>query len=386
MLWCIFTVSKPSRLSKVFNKFSCLLLFPLIAVSYFILQRPKPPLPQLAILEKDMGSDVLVKEPFFTSMVIPQLDFLKTAHSATLEVLPSGNLIALWFAGTTEGHPDVQIWQSKFDGAQWSMAQAVISPKIITQATSSFIKCVGNPVIYLSKDRTLHLFVVSVSLGGWSGSRLNHFISTDEGDSWNSGKQLILSPLLNISTLARTRAISLEDGGFYLPAYREIIRTSPVLIRFDKNGQFTEQIFPKSAGFLLQPAILTLGRDHAYMYLRNKNTKDNVLYFQESLDGGMTWQAALPTNLINQDTSLAVHMVDENQFLMVYNPRERNSLAIALSNDGIHWEQKYVLESSSKGLFSYPAIQAHGDVIDLLYTWESKGIKHVRFNLAWLYR
>ncbi len=278
----------------------------------------------------------------------------------------------------------MKIWQSTFDGHQWSMARPVISPAIIAHDSGRFIKKVGNPVVYLAQDGKLHLFVVSVAVGGWSGSSLNHFISTDNGNTWQYDSKLLLSPFLNISTLDRTRGISLSDGGFYLPVYHELMRTYPELLRFDKKGKFIEQTRINAHNNLLQPALLPLSANVAMAYMRNNGRRDKVLYYQLTEDGGASWSPIAPTNLTNQDSSLVVGEVNQGRYIMLHNISTRDKLALAISSDGINWYDIYLLENTPNGEFSYPAIQIHGGVVDIIYTWQRKYIKHIRFNQAWL--
>lgn len=323
-------------------------------------------------------------QELFESFIIPQPTFLAAAHSAALEILPNCNLIATWFAGSHEGKPDVKIWQSIFDGRKWELAHPIITPAKIAHDTDQYIRKVGNPLVYRSIDNHLHLFVVSVGLGGWSGSSLTQFISKDLGKTWGVGHKLILSPFLNISTLIRTKAITLADGGFYLPVYHEFMRTYPELLRFDKTGKFISQTRLNSHNSLVQPAILPITPNYAYAFMRNHTRNDNPLYYQTTNDGGVSWTKLASTNLSNQDTSLAVEMVESSQYLMVHNMGGRDKLSLAVSNDGINWRDIYLLENTPHEEFSYPAIQIHAGIIDILYTWKRRNIKHVEFNLPWL--
>lgn len=369
---------KPLLAKAAFTPF----LFLLIGVSALVFKTNHPGKQHFIVSDIGNGKS---KAVLFESSLIPQPQFLLASHSATVEVLPNGNLIALWFAGSHEGKPDVKIWQSYFDGKSWSVGQDVVSPEIISKDTHRFIKKVGNPVVYKAQDGKLHLFVVSVSIGGWSGSSLNHFISNDLGKTWQKAHKLILTPFINISTLNRTKAIGLSDGGFYLPVYHEFMRTYPEMLRFDKNGKFIEQTRLNSQNTLLQPALLPLSESHAFSYYRNNTRRDKVLYYQETFDGGETWSRLAPTNLENQDSSLVVAEIKPDQFIMLHNIGSRNRLALAVSKDGKKWVDVYLLENGKPdNEFSYPAIQVHDGLIDILYTWKRNDIKHVRFNSAWL--
>lgn len=335
-------------------------------------------------------------KPFFTSELIPEPTYLLSAHSATLTVLDNGNLLALWFAGSHEGKPDVDIWQSIYSESEqvtgrraenklvWSMAVPVVSPDLLQLQLQRFVRKVGNPVVYKAKNGTLHLFVVSVALGGWSGSHLNHLISNDNGKTWISARRLILSPFLNISTLDRTAAITLSDGGFYLPVYHECFYTYPELLQFDKNGNFIRQIRVNDNRDLLQPAMVVMEDGVMQAFLRNSTRINKILYSQISNNSGLSWSRIAATNLDNQDSSIAVAKFGPDQLIMLHNAGDRSKLAIALSKDGLRWQDITYLENSKDLEFSYPAIAIHDGMVDILYTWKRQQIKHVRFNLSWL--
>ncbi|MEN9391192.1 MAG: hypothetical protein RL017_490 [Pseudomonadota bacterium] len=353
----------------------------LCATIYFIYISPKPQPPAF-----NVAPNVVIKKTpaFFATQIIAQPNELKSAHSSSVVTLPNGDILAFWFAGSHEGNPDVKIWQSQYNGESWSFARPIVSPHLIAEATNRYTKKVGNPVAYLAPNGKLHLFVVSVGIGGWSGSSLNHFISSDYGATWSDGKKLILSPFLNMSTLVRTNAVSLTDGGFYLPVYHELIRTYPELLRFDNLGDFIGEIRLTNQNTLLQPAILPLSYESAFAYMRNNQRIDQILYYQQTNDGGQTWSRPLPTNLTNPDSSLVVARIESNQYIMIHNIANRNKLALAYSSDGIKWNDFYLLENASGEEFSYPSITMHDNFIDILYTWKRLKIKHVRFDQTWL--
>lgn len=360
-----------------------------IAITFLILHKahhPKSPtfseVGNYNLLSESIDEAANNDEVLFTSELIPES--LPVAHASTLEVLPDAKLITFWFAGSREGASDVKIWQSVYDGGRWGVVTEVISPTQILNDTRRFIKKVGNPVVYRSTNGNIHIFVVSVGVGGWSGSGLTHYISYDNGKTWVKSERLVLSPILNISTLARTSAVTLSDGGFYLPVYHELIRKYPEILRFDKDGNFINQTRLNYDIGLLQPSILPISALEAYAYLRTHRKYDTHLYYEVTKDGGVTWSEPKATNLTNHDSSIAVAQVDKNKYLMVHNPSKRDKLSLAVSNDGVKWTEVYLLEDAFGNEFSYPSIQVHGDMVDIVYTWKRKNIKHVRFNKAWL--
>lgn len=349
--------------------------------------RHKPLAPSF-ILTPGLAQDAPNTQPIFESAIIPQPKFLLSAHSATIERLSNGDLIALWFAGSHEGKPDVKIWQSTYANGDWSMAHVAVSPAMLAQAEKLYIRKVGNPVVYARPGGVLDLFVVSVSVGGWSGSGINHLVSYNNGESWRVLGRIKLSPFFNISTLVRTTAVGLSDGGFYLPVYYEVAYTYPELLRFDKNGNFIETIRVNTNKHLLQPSLLTVSNKIGYIYLRHGGgSNEDKLFMQTTHDAGASWGKLIPTNLTNNDSSLVVARLTPKLFLMVHNVgKDRSKLVLSISSDGITWNNMFYLEYNEGYAheFSYPAIVVTGDTVDIVYTWERKFIKHVRFNQAWL--
>ena len=63
----------------------------------------------------------------------------------------------------------------------------------------------------------------------------------------------------------------------------------------------------------------------------------------------------------------------------------RDTIAIAVSADGRHWEAGCLVEVESGAEFSYPSIIQTGDgLIHLTYTWKRQRIRHVVMDPALL--
>lgn len=337
--------------------------------------------------------NVVHNEPkqVYSHCLIPEPKTIKFSHSATITKLSNGDLLALWFGGSREGHPDVKIWQSRYHNGKWQLAHSVMSSNSLINDLDIYISKLGNPVVYRAKNGILHLFVVSVSIGGWGGSSINHLTSLDNGVSWSKAKKIITSPFLNISSLVRSSPVELSDGGFYLPIYHEFLRTYPAILYFDADGQFVEQKRMVNFNTLLQPSIINIDSTTAYAYMRNNGRKNRVLYRLETHDGGETWGNLTPTNLENFDSSIAVSTFESNLLIIIYNDKTRRNLSISSSLDGIIWQPRKILEQykgSGYAEFSYPSIVKSAETINTVYTWYITGsphlIKYIAFNKKWL--
>ncbi len=327
-------------------------------------------------------SPFLLKYKILQSSLIPQPSYLLSAHSPSITRLPDGRLIAVWFAGTHEGNPDVKIWQSYFIDNHWTAAQPIVRREDITRDTGLFVKKLGNPVIYLDSHNILHLFVVSVATGGWSGSVINHLKSYDMGKAWQKPQRLYLTPFFNVSTLIRTTPVTLSDGGFYLPIYHEFINKYPELLYFDSNGDlvYKKRITPQNK--LIQPSILPITQKDAIVYFRNHTISNAPLMYATTKDAGISWGTLLSTNLHNQDSSLATTKIS-GVYLMVRNIDTRGYLVLSSSTDGVTWLDVLTLEHKTPlDEFSYPSISVYNDIIDIVYTWQRKYIKHARILVS----
>lgn len=336
-----------------------------------------------AFLKKQVSILAPMERPVYQPNLISSPSQL--VHSSALIALPDGDKLMFWFGGSREGASDVAIWQSRLHAGSWSKPLPIIQRDNTAKDEWRYIKKVGNPLAVRLDNGDIQLFFVSVGLGGWAGSSLNTTRSRDGGQTWTPIRKIVTSPFLNISTLVRTHAVHLADGGFYLPVYHEFIHKFPELLRFDQDGHLLSKTRMSMRGQLLQPALVQLG-DQLFSFLRD-GRRQNV-YVQQSQNAGESWGAASPLSMENRDSSLAVAHLPDGRLLAVYNDGKtmREQLALAVSRDGVHWQHKGWLEyhPGSGDEYSYPSIVVEDNMVDVSYTWHRLRIKHVRFNLAWL--
>lgn len=309
----------------------------------------------------------------------------KSAHSASIVGLPNGERLAFWFAGTREGAGDVKVYRTRYAGGHWSAPVAVASPWQTTRDEMRFVRKVGNPVAVLDQAGRLHLFYVSVSVGGWATSQLNQMTSSDGGETFGPARVLVTSPFFNVSTLARTPGVQRADGGFDLPVYHELANKFPELLRFSAAGELIGKVRLHAASRALQPAIVATG-EHSALALQRDAGPQRRLVYQHSDDGGRSWQELQNLDVANPDSAVALGRFADGELLLAYNPRPdgRSELALASSRDGKSWTKRRTVELTAGGEFSYPTLFVDGDTVDLVYTWQRQFIRHVRFERAWL--
>jgi predicted neuraminidase len=250
------------------------------------------------------------------------------------------------------------------------------------------VRKIGNPVLYAEGGR-LHLWFVSVAVGGWAGSALNHSASGDGGRTWAPPVRLQTSPFLNISTLVRAPPLPLADGGLGLPVYHEFIAKHGEWLRFAADGRIIDKVRMALDRRALQPAVAALDERHALAILRDGGPAPGRIRSATSDDGGRRWTAADALPLPNPNASVALLRLRGGRLLIAGNgASNRNELLLWISDDaGKNWRPAPTVENvaDAEAEFSYPALlQARDGRIHLAYTWRRQGIKHAVFNEAWL--
>ncbi len=325
---------------------------------------------------------------FFAAAMLPTA--APSAHAATLAGLPDGRVAAAWFAGSREGASDVAIWFATLDAGVWSMPRAIATREGTAAATLGFVRKLGNPVLYNDGAR-LHLWFVSVALGGWAGSAVNHSVSEDAGKTWAPPVKLQTSPFLNISTLVRAPPLALADGGLGLPAYHEFIAKHGEWLRFSPDNRIIDKVRMVHDRRTLQPAVAAFDAHHALAVLRDggRGPGPGQIRSATSDDGGQRWTAANALPLPNPNASVAMLRLHSGRLLIAGNgAANRNDLLLWISDDaGASWRAGPAVEHDAdvSAEFSYPALLQAGDGrIHLAYTWRRQGIKHAVFSERWL--
>lgn len=303
-------------------------------------------------------------------------------HASTI-VQTQDALVAAWFGGTREKHPDVGIWVSRHEGLGWS------PPVEVAHGVQHSRKRypTWNPVLFQPKEGPLLLFYkAGPSPSTWWGMLTT---SDDQGRTWSLPRRLpedILGPVKN-------KPIQLPNGDLLCPSSSEHDGWRVHFERTSDLGQTWEHIGPINDGTrqsAIQPSLLTYTDGRLQMLSRSRQ---GTILQSWSSDGGWTWSALTETLLPNPNAGLdAVTLADGRQ-LLVYNHTTieqgkwggpRSPLNVAVSDDGVTWQAALVLEDEP-GEYSYPAvIQAADGLVHVTYTWKRTRIKHVVIDLAQL--
>jgi predicted neuraminidase len=306
----------------------------------------------------------------------------RSCHASTIAETKSG-LVAAWFGGTSEGHPDVSIYVSREEDSQWTPPVKVAEG---TGFATNRFAC-WNPVLFQPKNGPLLLFYkVGLRPASWWGMMMT---STDDAQTWSKPVRLpksILGPIKNKPVQLPNGDIlcgsSTEDDGWHV----HFERTSDL----GKTWMATPPVNDAEEIGAIQPSILFYPAKKLEAVGRTHNDKMFQIW---SDDGGLTWGTMTLMELPNPNSGTDAVTLKDGRQLLVYNHnvrtgsnnKGRSPLNVAVSNDGTHWSAALVLEDApdAPNGFAYPAvIQTSDGLVHITYTWERKSIKHVVIDPA----
>jgi predicted neuraminidase len=292
-----------------------------------------------------------------------------SAHASTIAE-SNGALVAAWFGGPYEAHPEVGIWLTRREAQHWS-APVEIARGHDRRGRRS--PC-WNPVLFQPREGPLLLFYkVGQSPRRWWGMLTR---STDGGRRWSEPARLprgILGPIKN-------KPVELPDGTLLCPSSTETLVWRCHLERTPDRGASWQKLTLRGARTRgsIQPSILCHPDGAMQILCRSKG---GAITSCRSKDG-LRWERMQPLELPSPDSGIDAVMLADGRALLVYNHarRGRTPLNLALSQDGLRWRPSLVLEDGP-GEYSYPAvIQAADGPIHVTYTWQRRRIRHVELD------
>lgn len=335
----------------------------------------------LFIALQAQGQPAKYKTGIITDEFIFEKAPFPSCHASTIAETKQG-LIAAWFGGTKERHPDVGIWVSRKpeDGGQWTAPVEVANGK---QPNGTRFAC-WNPVLYQVPGGDLLLFYkVGPKVSEWKAWMLT---SKDDGATWSAPQALpdgYLGPIKN-------KPVLLSNGTLLCPSSTEGDRWRIHFESTKNNGKTWEKTAAVDGGENLnaiQPSILFYPGGKLQALCRSKN---RAILESWSADNGRTWSPLAATTLPNNNSGTDAVTLPDGRQLLVYNhvlPPDgqakgpRTPLNVAVSKDGKTWNAALVLEDSPISQYSYPAVIAGADgFIHIVYTWRRERIRYVKVD------
>ncbi len=334
------------------------------------------------------NAKIAAQSPSKKAIVLEEFVFTeqptRDCHASSILELENGDLLCVWFGGTRERHPDVNLWISrKPKGGNWQ------TPEVVYDGDG---KTLFNPVLVQLKGGDIQIYFLSPEIDDGQVTT-----STDNGHAWSKPQKLpkgFTGPLVN-------KPIYMDDGTIIAGASLQGDPGKRVHVeRSTDNGKTwtrTESISdPVNSKYqIIQPTFLVHSQKKIQMLARPNGKGEETKIAQSwSNDGGLTWSPVTDTNLPNNNSAIDAVTLKDGRHLLVYNHSTREDpiggrkgrgiLTVAISKDGINWEAATVLEYRTGAVqYSYPAvIQTEDGLVHITYSWHRKRIKHVVLDPA----
>lgn len=355
-------------------------------------------------------------------------------HAAVLHRLPDGALLCAWFGGSLEGRSDIAIHASLLPpGAPaWGPARRLSGDPDRSEQ---------NPVVFAAPGGGLWLFHTAQPAGNQDECRIRMApLALDPADptgiSAGEGRLLDLPP----GCFVRAPLVVRDDGTWLLPIFRCASRpgqrwtgshdTAAVGVSADGGRTWALEDVADSVGSVhMSPVDLGDGRLAAFFRRRQADR----VHRSESRDGGRTWSAPAPTDLPNNNSSIAATRLASGAVAVICNPvsaedspDRRTSLydeiggdarpdadptggcvpvwgvprapvAVCLSDDGGRTFPRRVVVADGPGTclsndsldgrnreLSYPWLVEGADgSLDVAFTLHRRAIRHLRLAPGW---
>src|SRR6056297_55784 len=294
----------------------------------------------------------------------------------------------LWFEGSAEAQPDVDIWAVALrrQGDTWQVSAP--APHLTRAALGramvpgQLVVTLGNTIAH--DGRPGHLLATVVSVGGWAMAAVADVTMSRAGPV--TARKLDLSPILNRSFLVKSPMPAYEDGSHALPAYFEMGPTFGALVRFDEAGRVRDRRWMRSRrARVIQPMIVPLDARRALALLRDFD-RSGTLWLSRTGDGGQSWSDPEPADRPNPSAPVAALALGDGRIVMAANDdgAAPDALILSVSEDeGATWRERHRL--TGPGTLRYPMLCRVGDEIVLVHSTAGKhGIAAHVFDAGWL--
>jgi predicted neuraminidase len=296
-------------------------------------------------------------------------------HASTVESVKNG-IVAAWFGGTYERHPDVGIWVAHNRGDGWDQPVEVVNGVVNEDERHPL----WNPVLWNFKDKKLFLFYkMGPSPSTWWGM---YKVSADQGLTWSEAVRIpdpFAGPIKN-------KPVLLSNGKLLCPSSSEHDGWVTHFELFDpETEQWEAFVEPPQQGEFssIQPTVYRHKNGNLQALMR---TKEGVMAETWSTDMGKSWSKLEAGVLPNNNSGFDGVTLSDGTFLMIYNPTGKSEehwggarypLVVGVSEDGREWEQIITLEEGP-GEFSYPAvIQSADGKVHITYTHNRTEVSYV---------
>ena len=309
--------------------------------------------------------------------IFPEGRWFASCHASSVLPLEDGTVLAAWFAGSHESHPDVGIWLARRVNGIWEAPVQIAK----TEQTAHW-----NPVLFSTPEGVRIVYKVGETIPGWKSRTM---VSADQGRTWS--EEVCYSEPDAACGPVRNKPLLMSNGQLLAPNSDEspdkmlprvdvsddFGKTFSLLSRIPLNLTDPDQPDYISGEGAIQPALWESESGHIHMLLR---TTCGYIFRSDSADYGKTWCRAYNTGLPNNHSGIDLAKHGDTLYLAL-NPisglwAARTPLVIYRSADnGITFTPFITLAdrvtdpvTGQSAEFSYPSLAVADDTLYVTHT------------------
>lgn len=253
-------------------------------------------------------------------------EYFQECHASACIRNDSGDVMAVYFAGTKEGAPDVGIWMSRRMNGAWEAPRRIKFEYGLPH---------WNPILHRDGDRIILYYKVGKSPIEW-WTMVSE--TADFGENWTESVPVTAEgagqdQIPQVAT--KNRILVTSDGRWLAGASVETsdyLWDCSVEISDDCGKTWKKHPIPfqhiidkadgdPSADGLIQPALWQSGEQTFHCLMRSSR---GYVYRSDSVDGGETWCEAYPISLPNNNSGISVAQTQDGSLVLAYNPVSDN--------------------------------------------------------------
>lgn len=329
--------------------------------------------------------------------------WFRNCHANTQARLRDDEMLAAFWAGTSEGTPDQAIWMARCKDGIW---QDPVRIKYIFQLPH------WNPVLFLDKQNILHLYYkVGLTVQSWYTMES---VSMDGGFTWTESGEAVPGDYTPRVTV-RNKILTASNGDYIAPTSSEIGTKMDCYADISEDGgknwkkydipirhkqpetlemKYLWEGLKKNALWennlsvvnswdgVIQPTMWESAPGHIHALMRSTRKR---IYRSDSSDYGRTWCEAYPTDLPNNCSGIDAVRGENGILAVAYNPvphnwGKRTPLTVSISEDNGKTFCESICLEDAEGEFSYPSITAEGDILHVIYTVNRRTFKYCQIK------
>ena len=344
--------------------------------------------------------------------LIPNTPF-RSCHAADLLETCDGDLICVWFAGSSEGYADISIVGSRLPAGEsrWTLPVKLTDDPVRSEQNPSLFQH-PNGDIWLMYTAQVARTDETPDYSLQFTAEIRRRVSHDQGKTWEPAETMFDRP----GSFCRQKIQILSSGRWIFGnwyCFEDKTRNGSDMTVFhisDDQGKTWRSVeVPGSEGRVhanvieIKPGCLT-----AYMRSR---FADHI-WMSESTDDGEHWTVPFRTELRNNNSSISAIRLQSGAVGIIYNdvafseepsapkalwPDQRCPVTIALSEDGGYtWPWRRVIEHGegftgpwndiNNRRYEYPVmLQGRDGLIHTAWSWGSRSqVKYAAVTEGWI--